>query len=247
METVYPMLSLFELRGFNNPGATLFQQYLKEENCPACGAKITVKSPKNAAIWVGATGSKWSDVLQCIDGLILHERVVNVIISEGLTGFIAHPLKIEKIGNKKLAEKGDPSYSIIEITGRVDIDVGQLDDVGGSVCPVCFTRNPAADNPYRWKEKRVFPLMETWDGSDFTRIRNLRWGIHYCSKRFIDLASRHKWRNFIFGQSLPGVGLWEKAPKEIDGLSYLDPLWFEKLSERVKIKHPDLFMRGFPP
>jgi len=170
---------------------------------------------------------------------VLHERVIDILTGEGLTGFKAHPATIEQIKSKKLAAQPTPQYYIIEIQGGVDIDLEELDDDGGSICPICFYRNPRDDSPYRWSPKRLVPKLETWDGSDFVRLRNLRNARKFCSKRFIDLACQHRWTNFIFGESLPGVGLWEKPPK--GGLSYLDPEWFEKLTERVKAKHPDLF------
>jgi hypothetical protein len=168
------MLSVFECRGFGNPGATLFQQWISEDKCPACGAKISQKSPKNATIWVGPSGTQWTDVLSNIDGLLLHERVVEAITADGLTGFRAHPVAIEKVESRKLSDQPAPQYYLIEIDGTVDVDPNEIDDEGGSICPVCFYRTPKDDNPYRWSPKRLVPDLTTWDGSDFLRLRNLR-------------------------------------------------------------------------
>lgn len=240
--TAHQMLSLFDFEGFSNPQSRVWnQEWLKCEKCPACGRGVDAKSPKNAKLKIGTSGAKWTDVLCDLDELVLHERVCDVLKTEHFTGYKAHPLAITEIKSRRLASVPAPPYYLIEITGRIDVDQNELDDVGGSVCPICFYRNTNSENKYRWKPKRLVPILDTWDGSDFVVMRNLRNARRFCSKRFIDLANKHKWTNFIFGEAMPGVGLWEKAPKEIDGLSYLDPLWFEKLTERVEAKHPDLF------
>ena len=237
------MLTLYEVSAFSGPGATLFQDYISEEKCPACAAAIRQKSPSNAHIWVGS-GRRWADVLSSIDRLLLHERIVEMITAHNFTGFQAYPVKIERIEGKALAATIPPQYYLIEITGTVDIDPDEIDDVGGSICPICFYRHPGEDNPYRWSPKRRVPRLETWDGGDFAMTRNLRTAHKYCSKRFIDLASQQKWTNFVFGQSLPGIGLWEKSHRGSVALSYQDKSWYEKHSERVRAKHPDLFLPG---
>jgi hypothetical protein len=233
------MLNFFEISGYGNPQAILFQNWVDRQKCPACGSQMSQKSPENAKVWVGSSGTKWKDILTNIDGLLFHERVVEVITAEGLEGFRAHPIEIEKIESKKMSTQHVPQYYFIEIKGKIDVDLDEIDEQGGSVCPLCFTRNPSKDSLYRWSPKRLLPMIETWDGSDFLKVRNLASAHKYCSKRFVDLASRNKWTNFKFGQSIPGVGLWEKAPEK--GLSYLDADWFEKLSIRVKANNPDLF------
>jgi len=240
MNEMHPLLSLFELKGFDNPQAGLYgQKWLKCEKCRACGGAIVEKSPQNAKVKIGAAGIRWPDVLCDLDGLILHERVCKILRREQLKGFRAHPVVITEIKSKKLASLSVPQYFLLDITGRVDIDPNQLDDVGGSLCPVCFRRNAQADNPYRWKEKRIVPELETWDGDDFVKIRNWRCEMNYCSKQFIDLANEHRWTNFIFGESLPGVAIYEKPPK--GGVSYFDDDWFADVSKAVKAKHFDVF------
>ena len=235
----HPMLSLYECKGFGTPGATLFQQWSSDDKCPACSTKVSQKSPKNATIWVGSGGTKWTDVLANIDGLLLHERAVDIITRDGLTGFRAHPVAIEKVESKDLSGQPAPRYYLIEITGTADIDPNEVDDEGGSICPVCFCRTPKDDNPYRWAPKRLVPKLATWDGSDFVRLRNLRTARKFCSKRFIDLASKHQWTNFRFGETLPGICL-SATPSE-GQLSYYDMDWFDKFAQRVRAKHPDLF------
>jgi len=185
------------------------------------------------------SGTRWTDVLTEIDALILHERVCAILAKEKFTGFKIHPIEITEVKSKKLVAVPIPRYYFVEITGRVDIDINELDDEGGSICPVCLARNASEGNPYRWKAKRIVPKLETWDGSDFIKLSNLRSGRNFCSRRFVELAHAYKWTNFVFGESLPGVGLWEKAPQF--GLSYFDPEWFAKLGERVRAKYPDLF------
>jgi hypothetical protein len=240
MVMAHPMLEIFEIRGFGNPQAALHQDWIKCDKCPACGRAVEVKSPTGATLKIGAAGTRWPDILSEIDGVLLHERVCTILKQNGATGFRTHPVNIAQIESKKLAAQPVPQYYLIEIKGTVDVDPNEMDDEGGSLCPVCFYRNPRKENPYRWSPKRLVPKLETWDGSDFVKIRNWRCGLKFCSRRFIDLANKHRWTNFAFGYSLPGIGLWEK-PSE-DGLSYLDSDWFPKLSERVKAKYPDLFL-----
>jgi len=197
------------------------------------------KSYAGAKIWVDGRGSRWPDILTCLGLPIFHERVVETITDASLTGFIAHPVEIVEVKIKKLAELPVPRYFLMEITGRVDIDPNELDDVGGSLCPLCFNRDCKIKHPYRWQTKRMVPKLETWDGSDFVRTRNWSTGRYYCTRTFVDLACKNRWTNFVFGTTSPGVTMFKT--KIEDYLSYCDPDWFEKTAERVKAKNPDLF------
>ncbi len=166
--------------------------------------------------------------------------MVEAINNEGLTGFIAHPTEVVEVQIKQLAKLPVPAYYLIEITGGVDIDPNELDEFGGSICPGCGTRWCEGASPYKWEPKRVVPKLETWDKCDFVTTRNWSTQKVYCTKALVDLACKHRWTNFVFGASMPGVGLWGAKPPE-GGLSYFDPDWFEKTAERVRAKHPDLF------
>jgi hypothetical protein len=235
------MLTFFHVSGFGEPAAShVWREYVSVDTCSACGAKIEVRAYEGARVEVAGNGRRWPDILSSINNLILHERVVEEVTEGQLTGFVAHPVVIDKIENEGLAKCPLPTYYLIEITGRVDVDLEELDDNGGSVCPICFRRSAAPGNKYRWAVKRTLPKLETWDSSDFVLTRNWATRMIYCTKSFVDLACQHQWTNFRFGtaNSIPGVGMWGKVND--GGVSYHDKCWFAKLAERVKLKYPDL-------
>ena len=206
--------------------------------CPACNKDISEIKLQGIKAIARGPGSKWPDIMGTWDAIILHERVLDTLYREKLSGFIAHEMEIVEVKNKKLRDLPTPKYYIMEITGRFDIDWNMLDDVGGSVCPLCFYRNAQKENEYRFREKHLIPLIETWDGGVFLKTRNLRNGTLYCSKRFVELACEHKWTNFFFGDSIPRVGLWRNAPERC--ISYWDPMWAKKVEESVRKKYADL-------
>jgi hypothetical protein len=233
METP-PLLTFFELRGFGNPGVGIFRYtYHHQDNCPACGKNIAQRNYENAEIEVSGKCHRWPDILRSLDAIILREGVIEVLDKERFTGYKAFPVKISKItDNEELARAPIPQYYVLEVTGQVDVDTIEIND---ELCPLCFNR---IGNMAR-KPKPLVPKLKTWDGSDFVRMRNIRNTRDFCVRRFVDMASKHHWTNFIFGESLPGVGLWGKAPE--GKLSYYDSDWFVKVSEKVKAKYPDLF------
>ncbi len=231
MKAVGLALDLLAFQSYGGIGtARVDRGYADIQKCQNCGAKLEFKRFDGAKLYIAGAGSKWPDILAC-DVPIFHERVVDCIAAEGLTGYAAHPAEMADIQNAKLAERAVPRYFLLEIKGRIDVVQKELDDFGGSVCPVCFARNCTVKSPYRWREKRIVFESGTWDGSDFVKTRNWRTGTSYCSKRFIDLAGKYHWSNFVFG-SLRGTGLWGNAPE--GRLSYYDPQWFEKICEREK-------------
>lgn len=208
------------------------------QTCPACGTQRDHKSCQNVKLHVGSGGDVWPDILSGMP--IFHERVVDAMAGANLTGYIAHPAEIVEIDNEAVAVLPVPKYYVIEITGRVDIDPNELDEHGGGICPLCFARNPKP-GPHRWQEKRLVPKLETWDGSDFVKIRNWYTLHSYCTKPFVDLAHKYQWTHFQFGSGLPGVGAMleeEKSPE--DRISYNDSAWYEKIVARVMERHPDL-------
>ncbi len=221
----------FRLKGFSGPECFLSQRYLKEERCPACNTTIVEKSCENAWMEISGRGTKWPDVLTAIDGLILHERVIDIITREKLKGFVAHPIKIRVIKNKKLSESLIPQYYLIEVNGKIDIDLKNFNDEIGYVCPVCFCWVRRPKSVQSWKHRIYIPNLETWNGFDFVNMRNIRNIQRFCTRRFIDLAYAHKWTNFVFEEMISQIGLWEK-PRT--GLSYLDPNWFDKISKYIK-------------
>lgn len=228
------MLVLFDMRGFNEPSITAINaEYAVYERCPACGRVISSINPAGLRCVVGGSGNHWPDIFS--GGTVIHERVVDALKSQNFSGFKEHEVEIVEVKNKALRKLSLPRYFNIEITGRFDVILGELDDVGGSVCPICFYRNAGEDNKYPFFPKRIVPQLESLGGADLLISRNLRNSRVFCSRRFVDLASNSRWTNFIFGESLPKVKLWEKPPK--GGLSYLDPDWFHKLTKRVSEKY----------
>ena len=238
--SLHPMLTFWEFDSFGGVGTSgVDREYEDSQQCPVCRRRWQPKSPVNVKVHIAGRGGKWPDILACNIPL-LHERVVETISNEGLTGFVAHPTTIVEVQIKQLAKLSVPDYYLIQVTGGVDIDPNELDEFGGSICPGCFTRWCEGDSPYKWEPKRVVPKLETWDNSDFVTTRNLHRNMVFCTRAFVDLACKHRWTNFVFGRSMPGVTMWGAKPP-VGALSYFDPDWFEKTAHRVRAKHPDLF------
>ena len=42
----------------------------------------------------------------------------------------------------------------------------------------------------------MIPLMDTWDGSDFLKMRNFNFSSRYCTRRIVELARSEKWTGF---------------------------------------------------
>lgn len=239
----HPMLTFWEFSPYGPPGANVDFPEGKDgtlEQCGVCGRWITTHGHEGARLKVGGSGSKWPDILSSMPCIVIQDRVANAIRENGLTGCRLHPTEIVSVENRRLAALEQPAYWMLEVTGTVDVDLDELDDHGGGVCPGCHSRD-AQPGPHRFAAKRVVPKLETWDGSDFVKTGNWRTGHSYCTRRFVDLACAHRWKNFRFGtrNSMPGVGMWSK-PNSL-GISYLDPDWFETVSRAVRERNADLF------
>jgi hypothetical protein len=178
-------------------------------------------------------GFRWPDVMPN-KRLILHERVVRVLEREKLKGFVAHPVSIKPFKNKRLLAKGVPQYYLLEITGRVDVDVARFEE-DHQICPVClqFENKTGSDLNYRTRPPFVFLSPENSDGSDLLEFGNLRPSYTVCTRKFIDLACQHQWTNFVFGYWVPQVGISEKF--------YQKPDWFERVTVLAKVRYPELF------
>ncbi len=96
----------------------------------------------------------------------------------------------------------------MEIVGRVDIDPNELNALGGNLCPIYFHSFGVPPDDKLGNDRSV-PILSTWDGSDFVLTRNWRTAKSYCTRRFVDLASKNRWTNFRFDSpdSMPGVGI----------------------------------------
>ena len=232
----HPLLAYWQFGAFGGVGTSRVDREITgSKRCPRCGTTRTFESWNNAKLFIGGKGSKWPDILTC-DIPILHERVVDALSAKGFTGFTAHQAEIVEINNDKLLSARIPRYFLIEIVGKVEVDLSELDDSGGCVCSLCFVRkgNPG---PYRWSVKRVLPKLGARQ-DDFVKIYNWNTNRVYGSKRFVDLVSRNRWSNFRFEGN--GAGMWADAEKA-GGISCYDPLWFDKASSKVRAKNPDLF------
>lgn len=228
------LLTFFELRGFGDPCVNRFRHgFRRQDVCPACGKRTTIQNYEGAEIEISGKSHRWPDTIWNLEAVILAEDVISRLEEKRFTGYKASPVKISKIiDNPKLEKKPSPQYYVLDITGKVDVDTAEIKD---EICPLCFNRVGSMKR----RSKPLVPILETWDGSDFVRTRNILTTRSFCVRRFVDLASQNRWTNFIFGESLPGVGLWGKAPA--GKLSYYDYDWFENVSNRVQAKYPDLF------
>lgn len=244
IEQIHPMLIFWALRPYAGVGVSRieFESKSMDVICPACGRRYEAeKSLENAKLHIAGRGGSWPDILNTTTP-IFHERVVEEIAKEKLVGYIAHPAEIVEIENSKLASQPPPRYYLIEVLGKVDLDETETKEFWDGICHHCFNLKPKKGGGYVFQPKREVPVLETWNGGDFVRTRNWRTALVYCTKRFIDLASKNKWTNFRFGDgnAMARVGMWANT-KGTDAVSYLDPNWFEKATAKAKARNPDLF------
>jgi hypothetical protein len=223
---------------YGAPGANVDFPYTGQPDpkCAFCGSRYRRRRFAEGQLSVGGRGAKWPSILASSPLIVLHEDVLDVLISEKLSGFTAHPTRIVEIANKKLAALPTPRYYIIEITGGVQVDQNQFDDFDGGVCPSCFCRIHAQPGRYKWNPRTVTPILKSWDGSDFVVTTNWRTGLSYCSKHFIDLACKHRWTNFVFNamdHDNVGVGLYDHRITGRNFFCYHDPDWADQVARRL--------------
>jgi len=203
--------------------------------CEACKGKIgTLQdySDSHLTFERRRVPKRWPDIYATG---IFHERMVDVLMQEGISGFKAYPMKLayyerwlEVVGERGRSI-GPPRYFRIEILGRVDVDVYEIDNGEGSVCPTCGRRTLGKSKSYPYAAKRVIPATDTWDGSDLCKFRNFQAEIPLCSRRVIDLAAKHQWSG-RFGGYTPGIFILQPAPMD----------WFERAEPLIRQRHPDL-------
>lgn len=147
-------------------------------------------------------GSKWPDIIghgTPEHHFIFTERVIEAMNNEGITGFSAKPIRIEKILSKKLREKELPHYYCIEVTGKIDIVKKYYDKLESRYAYVGEVTD-GKDRTYAQRsmrhEARFVPIEDSWDGSDWFCMSNHGHFRHYCcSRKLVELAFREKWTN----------------------------------------------------
>jgi hypothetical protein len=239
----HPALTIFHVGSFDTGmGGRMSRKCIYSRHCDSCGANYSGYSYENATLEIsGGTSPVWADL---VSATIVSERVVAAMTADKITGFKAHPVEITKVTRKKLLAQTMPQYFLLEPTGSVCVDEASFAAQGYSLCPECANhlKSPEAN----W-EFHLLPDLKTWDGSDFIRVRNMSAGMTwtFCSRRFIDLAGKNRWRGFCFGQMMPGLGMTHDPGRPAESLDYVRPNWLEMYSARLQAKYPEIF--GLPP
>lgn len=78
------------------------------------------------------------------------------------------------------------------IGGVIRVNPNSLNLHDDDICQLCLItiRNP--------KIKRFIPMIETWDGSDFFRVKNWYNKHIFCTRRVVELAREERWSNLQF-------------------------------------------------
>jgi len=198
--------------------------------CPGC-QRVLEEAPFEGASFraLDMAVRVWPDVLNSY-GLIIGDRVLSDLNEIGARGFVAHKLGIGEVESTYLQEMPHPDYSLMELTGRVDVDRQWYDEGQGDLCPQCHGWTPGASGKSRW-DRMHLPVMETWDGTDLLTYGNVRTGYHLCTTRIIELARAKKWTGVAFRLMTP-------RPYFVD--LRLDD-WLAKAEAWARAEYPRLF------
>lgn len=183
--------------------------------CSTCSRLIHEYNNKQVTYSIHGCGSLPDIVRDPGNGLLfIKDRVVDNVINKGLLGLVAHEATLV---HSEKARDIDHGYLVLDADGSIDV---ALEAVEGEVlfCRECGALKKGSrvghiDYKFDW---------DSWDGSDFIRMKNVRNRIVMCTKRVVEIAHDLSWSNFRFGETYPHV--------EID---YLDSSWEEKLESKL--------------
>lgn len=160
-----------------------------------------------------AIGRTWMDFLTPAFGhspLVCSERVFCAIQEAKLTGYKGVAVKLRPPPGKRIVPPLDyfwlipiaPSFKRLK---RRYVGSQQLHEY-----KFAFESNDPGDAGFRQivlgeneaPYDKMIPLINTWDGSDFSRFTEEQptniMGSMFCSRRVLDLAAREKWTNIQF-------------------------------------------------
>jgi hypothetical protein len=206
--------------------------------CERCGNSIAIQDLSDSVLKLDLSSRYLPKYFPDIRTTgVFHSRVVETLWREGCTGFRAYPMKWDCLEEwvERMTPKADdlqwPEYYRVEILGRVDEDLRDIDPDGTVFCPECHLLIPGA-RPKKSPRRRSIPVPGTWDGSDFCLWRGDSAGQSpLCSRRVVDIAVRDMWTNVAFGDPTPGVQLLSPVPKN----------WLELVEPKIREMHPDQF------
>ena len=74
-------------------------------------------------------------------------------------------------------------------------------------------------------------MLETWDGSDFCKLGNVKRGPFLCSRKVVDLHVEKRWKGFCFAGMGPALNGKIKPDK--------DPGWLGVLEGDIRRRYPN--------
>ncbi len=240
-----PYLKFFHLKTHRNAELRVYHSFRKSGACASCKQDVYSPTYENSSAVIGTfckgyfherskavrVGPEWPEAFTTSEEAeVLRGDVVEAMISEGITGFRPHRLKVQDVDDDGQWVRPVPPLYQLEITGRVDLSAWYSD---GElvICPTCHQEIRPKDD-WRLQHREYFPLLESWNGADLVRAGNLARSPLLCTSRFVDLARTLRWKAFYF------------VPFPIGGMQapFLKTKnWFSRVVEELADMRPDLF------
>ena len=234
----HPLLAFFYITGDTNPdhAETHYSPRLSvslggetKRGCPVCGnPNIPMVSDfSGSRVNLGSSDAKFfPNVLGSPGYLLVSEQVKNDLKEASVQGYRAHRVPVSPGFDFALKGQPIPPYYLLEITGRFDLDRRRFDNFEGQLCPKCHIWLPTKGSKFRYGEKNLFPLLESWNGGDFLVQGNIHSGALYCTKKVADLARAKNWTGF-------GIKVMSWGCPEGGRADLRFPDWYEDLRRKV--------------
>ena len=234
-DEINPILKFWEIKGGESGGpcATAGSDWrrVKVWSCEGCERGWQQEDLDTTyAVAEGKKAKIWPDFLLGFT-LIISERVLEDLIANGITGYISHKVRMDRIDSPRLQKIPSPDYYLLEMTGHVEVDRQWFDEGEGFICPVCHIWTPKQGGKYGFGARMLVPLMETWDGSDFLHIRQPFVGRYLCTRRVVELARARRWFNASISPITP-------RPFQVNLES---DNWFAEIEEKARAEYPHFF------
>lgn len=234
----HPLLAFFDITGDTNPDSAAIYSPPElsvdlgdktKRGCPVCNNVSIAIVSDYAGARATLSGMDANYFPECIWApryLLVSERVKNDLKENGIRGYVAHRVPVSP--GIDFALKGQPisTYYLLEITGRFDLDRRRFDNFEGQLCSNCHIWKPTKGSKFRYGEKNLIPVLESWNGGDFVLQGNIDSGALYCTKKVAGLARAKKWTGF--GIKVMGWGCPEGGRADLRF-----PDWYEDLRQKV--------------
>lgn len=234
----HPLLAFFYITGVTinddstkhtPPGFSVTLGPSTKRGCSLCGNVSIPLLPDYArasATLFSEQATYLPDCIRATSYMLVSERVNNDLKDNGIRGYIAHRVPVSTGFDFALKDQPIPPYYLLEITGRFDLDRRRFDNFEGQLCPNCHIWKPTKGSKFRYGEKNLFPLLESWNGGDFLLQGNIDSGALYCTKKVADLARAKKWTGF-------GIKVMSWGCPEGGRADLRFPDWYEDLRRKV--------------